>query len=329
MSGAKVDMIVNGSGSGAAARLLANGMDISALRTNDVLLYDEWKEIDKAVLKAYQQRLAGIADLEARDLTYDIPNGLGKTVFAYQNASDIEDASISMDGITRGQRDRQKYNISYLPLPMIHADFSFSIREIEASRNGNMPLDTAMAEAAARKVAEKIEEMLFQGASTYTFGGGVIYGYEDFTSRNSGSLTGAWSASAVDGEEILDDVLTMKQALITDRRYGPYALYVPTGYETALDDDFKANSDKSVRQRIQEVSGIEIVKVADFLTANKVVMVQLASDTVRLINALDVTTVQWETEGGMKVHFKVMAIKVPLLQADQDGRCGIAVYTTS
>jgi len=325
---ANVDMIYKGTGSGAAAaRLLANGMDVSALRTNDLLLYDEWKEIDKAVLKAYQQRLVGVADLEARGLTYNIPNGLGKTVFAYQNASDIEAASISMDGVTRGQRDRQKYDISYLPLPIVHADFSFSIREIEASRNGNMPLDTAMAEAAARKVAEKVEEILFQGASTYTFGGGALYGYADFASRNTGDLTGAWSTSAVDGSEILNDVLTMKQALISDRRYGPYALYVPTAYETTLDDDFKANSDKSIRQRIQEVSGIEIVKVADFLTAGKVVLTQLASDTVRIVNGLDITTVQWETEGGMKVNFKVMCIKVPQIQADQEGRCGVAVYS--
>jgi len=325
---AGVDVIYRGVGSGSvASRLLANGLNVNALRTNDVLLYDEWKEIDKAVIKAYQQRLVGVADLEARGLTYDIPNGLGKTVFAYQNASNIEDAELSMDGVTRGRRDRLEFDINYLPLPIVHADFSFSIREIEASRSGGMPLDTAMAEAAARRVAEKVEEILFQGAGTYTFGGGTLYGYEDFPHRNSGSLSGDWSSSAVSGEDILSDVLEMKQALISDKRYGPYALYVPTAYETALDDDFKSNSDKSTRQRIQEVSGIDTVRVADFLTSTRVALVQLTSDTVRVINGLDVVPVQWETEGGMKINFKVMAIKVPQLQADHDNNCGIAVFS--
>jgi uncharacterized linocin/CFP29 family protein len=322
---ANMDFFFNGKAHGnVATRLLATGMNVAALRTNDVLLYDEWKEIDKAVLKAYQQRLVGVADLTGRGLVYSIGNGLGKTVLGYQDASDIEDAQMSMDGVTRARRDRPEFDINYLPLPITHADFSFSAREIEASRSGNMPLDTTMAELAARKVAEKIETVLFTGASSYTFGGGTIYGYLDEPNRNSYAITTNWDDSPSDP---IDNLLNMKQALVDDRCYGPYVLYIPSNWELALDDDYKAESDATVRERLLKISGIADVKVADKLTADYPVLVQMTSDVVRMVNGLAVTTVQWDTEGGMQVNFKVMAIQVPQIRHDQTGRCGICVGT--
>lgn len=309
-----------------AARLLANGLNVNALRTNDVLGYDEWKAIDRTVLQAYQTRLVGVRDLLARNLRHDIPNGLGKTVLGFQYASDVESAALSMDGVTKSKADRPEVDIAYLPLPLVHFDFSFSIREIEASRNGSMPLDMSMAALAGRKCAEKVEEMLFTGASTYTFGGGSIYGFLDEPQVNTGSLTADWNDSGATGETILTDVRAMKQALLDDYCYGPYGLYVPTNYETALDDDFKANSDKSVRQRVSEISGVEAISVADKLTSDYVVLAQLTADVVRIVEGLPLTTIQWDTEGGMRINFKVMTIQIPQVRHDAAGRSGVAVF---
>ena len=322
-----MDAIYKGKAFGSVASvLLNNGFNVNALRTNDTLLYDEWKLIDAAVLKAYQDRLVAAADLQSAGLTYDIPNGLAKSVLAYQDMSDVNDAEMSMDGIRRDSRDRPEFSINYLPLPIIHKDFSFTARELAESRNGNMPLDTSMAELAARKVAEKVEDILLTGASSYAFGGGTLFGYLDYTHTNSTSMTADWDDSGASGTTILDDVLTMKQALINDRCYGPYMIYIPTAYERVLDDDFKTNSDKTIRQRLLEIGNVKGIKVVDHLTADYVVMVQMTSDVVRLINGMDITTVQWESEGGLQTNFKVMAIQVPQIRADQNGRCGV-VYS--
>jgi len=322
------DFFAKGKAVGSVAKkLLACGFNVNALRTNDTLLYDEWKEIDKAVLKSYQQRLVGVADLESRGLVYNIGNGMAKTVLAYQDASDTEVAQMSMDGKTRGQRDRPEFDINYLPLPIIHKDFSFSAREIQASRNGNMPLDTTMAELAARKVAEKIEELLFVGSGSYTFGGGTIHGYTTHSSRNTGSLNGNWDDSATSADNILDDVLSMKQALINDRCYGPYMLYIPTNFETAIEENYSDSYPGSIRQRLMQIDNLLGIKVADKLTADNVVMVQMTSDVVRMVNGLEIQTLEWEEEGGLDLKFKVMAIKVPQIRADQDGRCGVAHWS--
>jgi hypothetical protein len=176
-------------------------------------------------------------------------------------------------------------------------------------------------------VSEKIEEILFTGASTYTYGGGTIYGYTDFTHRTTGSLTANWDDSAASGTTILADVRAMKQASIDDYHYGPWMLYIPTNFETAIDDDYQTGYPKSIRTRIVEVAGIEDVKVADFLTADNVVLVQMTSDTVRMVEGLPMTTVEWDEQGGMIFNFKIMTINVPQLRADQNDRSGIVHYS--
>ncbi len=322
---ASMDSIQNGGS--VASRLLACNGDTSGLRTNDVLRKDEWKDYDKAVVKAAQQRLIGVADLKSAGLTYAISNGLGKTVLEYEDENDVTAAEMSMSAVTKGLNDVVEYDLNYLPLPITHKDFQINIRKLMASRTTGESLDTTLAALASRKVAEKIEETLFNGASTYTYGGGVIYGYTDSPVRTTGSLNAAWNASAATGATILDDVRRMKQASLDDRHYGPWNLYVPTNFEYVLDDDYVSGYPKTIRQRILEIDGIQSVKVADKLTASNVVLAQMTDDTVRMVEGLPLQTVQWDDEGGMVFKFKVMTIDVPQVRGDQNDRSGIVHFS--
>lgn len=306
-----------------AQALLNNGMDPNAIRTNDTLRKEEWMQFDEAIIKVAEDRLTGVADLMSRGLVYNVANGLGTTVLEYEDMSDMEAAQVSMDAVTRGDGDRVEFDINYLPLPITHKDFQINIRVLEASRKLGNPLDTTMAELAARKVSEMNEQYLFQGASAYAFGGGTIRGYVDAPNRNTVTLAQNWDASGKTGEEILQDVRDMKQASINANHFGPWLLYIPTAYETVLDDDFKANSDKTIRQRILEIAGIDDVKVSDYLTANNVLLVQMTSDVVRMVQGLPLTTVEWQTQGNMVFHFKVMNILVPQVRWDQTLQSGI------
>lgn len=314
---------INEIGGAVGSKLLRNNMNVECLRTNETLLHEEWLTIDKAVIKAAQLRQVGIADLRSRGLVHTVPNGLSKTVLGYQDMSDIDPAQVSMDGLTRGERDRPEYDLAYLPLPIFHKDFSFSAREIAEARQGGMPLDTTMAGMASQKVTELVEQYYFKGSSTFTYGGGTIYGLEDAPQRTTRAIGTSWLTDTA--ANILTDVRNMKQDLIDDRHYGPYILYVPTGYEVKMDDDYDiaGSSLLTIRERILKISGIQDVKVSDQLTAANVVMVQQTPDVVRLVEGLPITTVQWATEGGMKINFKVMTIQVPQVRNDQQNRSGV------
>ena len=65
------------------------------------------------------------------------------------------------------------------------------------------------------------------------------------------------------------------------------------------------------------------MKVIDTLTAANVLLVQMTSDTVRLVQGMGVQTVQWDTEGKFVSKFKVLTIAVPQVRSDQDGNSGI------
>jgi hypothetical protein len=58
-------------------------------------------------------------------------------------------------------------------------------------------------------------------------------------------------------------------------------------------------------------------------------LVQMTPDVAQAVNGMDITTLQWETVGGMEINFKVMCIQVPRLRADAYGNCGILQGTTS
>ena len=314
-------------GATTAQRLLSSGMSVNSLRTNATLRKDEWKHYDTVAIKAAQRRLVGISDLMSRGLTYSLTNGLGTTVLEYEDMSDVNDAQLSLDAVSRGQSDAIEFDLKYLPLPIVHADFDISIRKLNASRTTGQPLDTLMVEAKSQKIAEKLESILFTGSSSFTYGGGTIYGYTDFPHRNTGSLGADWDDSTATGATILADLVAMKQASIADRHFGPWILYIPTAYETVLDEDYVSGYPKTIRQRLMEVGGILDIKVVDLLTANNVLLVEMDKQTVRLVEGLPLTTVEWQTQGNMVFNFKLMTIAVPQLRADQSNRCGIQHWT--
>ncbi len=307
--------------------LVVNGKATSIRVNAATLRKDEWIQLDTAVLMAAQSRLIAVADLYSRNLVYRIGNGLAQTVLQYQDAGEMTAAEITMDAVTKTQKDRPEYGLTSLPLPIVHKDFSFNSRFLAESRVMGRGIDTLAAMQAARVVAEKVEDMLVNGTSSYTYGGGTIYGYVDFPQNVDVTLAAHWDASGTTGEMILDDVREMKQSLIDVHKFGPYVLYIPTAYETVMDDDYKSESDKTIRERILGIQNISDVRVLDSLPADHVLLVQMDAETVRMVEGLPVNTVEWQEGGGFVTNYKVLTIMVPQIRADQNGNCGVCLLS--
>lgn len=335
MTGPTVDVIQTGNngqiegGSGDVAQvLLSNGMNVQSLRTNATLRKDEWIELDKTVVQVARERLRGVGDLMSRGLRMNLTNAMGTLVVQHETVSEFTEAEVTMDAVTRTQRDRQTFNLVSTPVPITHKDFSISVRHLEASRRLGQPIDTTQAEEATRQVVERIESMLFNGlssGSTLGFGSSTaqLFGYTNRTNRNTVTLSTGWADSAQTGEGILDDVLSMITAAQNDRMYGPYMLYVPSNFWVPLMDDFKPNSDKSIIQRLRELPDLIDIKPADKLSDSNVVLTQMTRSNVDIIDGLQPTVVSWPSEGGMMLNFKVLAIMVPRIKLDAGNRSGV------
>lgn len=286
------------------------------------LQYDEWKDIDRSVIEIATLRLVGIGDLQARGLTHPL-GSIGVTISLWDRSSDMTAAEIDMSGLTGSEEDTPNYLTASVPVPVVHKDFRVNLRRLEASRRFGEGVDVTAAQIAGRVVAEASEGMLFSGEAI-TVDGATIYGYTNHGDRNQVDLTTHWDLIATANNYlIIADAIAMQNASRTDRHYGPWILYIPTAYESKMDEDYRANDNRTVRDRIKALAGIQDVKVADFLPANNVVLVQLSRETVDLATAQDISTVQWTDNGGMSNKFKVMAVWVPRLKSDFDGRMGL------
>ena len=80
-----------------AQKLIANNMDVSALRTNAVLRKDEWEQLDAALISVARERLTAAADLMDRGLVYNVPNGMGTTIVQHETVSEMTEAQV-LDG---------------------------------------------------------------------------------------------------------------------------------------------------------------------------------------------------------------------------------------
>ena len=312
--------------------LKANGID-SPVFNATTLRKDEWIELDRVVIRAARQRLRAWSDLAA--VSRLRLNGMSKTILEHESISDPGQALVDMDALSEGHSDHPHLQLEAVPLPITHSSFHVSSRKLAVSRNSGTPIDTVMGETSGRRVAEAVEQTLSGAVTGLTYGatpsGGLastVFGYTNYTNRNT--KTDMTAPTGSNGTTVLTEWLALRELLFTDRFYGPYMAYTSDNYDQSLDDEFKTNSDRSLRERLRMIDGITDIRRLDFLTTDDVVvLVQMTPDVARAVIGMPITTVQWETKGGMQLNFKTMAIMVPQLRGDFNDRCGIAHGTTS
>lgn len=322
---------------------------------------EEWIELDSVVLRAARFRLRAWADLAASN-SFGGFNGMSKLVLEYETMSDPGEAIVDMDGLTEGRSDAPQFQLQGLPLPITHSDFWFSSRKLSVSRNTGTPLDTTMGEACGRRVAELIEQTTIGVSTGVTYGGNstqvggygrasTVYGYLNFPPRLTYNTLP--TPTGLNAAAVLSSVLAMRQQLINNKFYGPFMIYHSNDWDTFLDNDYILTggnvATQTLRERLKAIEGVQDVRRLDFFwgttptypnntsgltpppnpTPNvaaspyQMIMAQMTPDVARAVNGMDITTVQWESVGGMRLNFKVMAIQVPQFRADHYGNCGV------
>lgn len=311
--------------SGGLSGVLSTVDSIADLRALNPLPKDAQEEIDRAVVQVGLDRLALVADAMAEGLVFSLPDPLSVMELKWEREAKIGHAIRTMKPEARGERQLPDRIIDSLPIYATIDDFSFNSRLLRASQRVGSPIDVSMASQATRRVNESIEDAAINGAG-FTVAGGAAPGV--LSSTSTFNLTAAWDTAT--GEQILADVLAGADVLRADRRFGPYNLYVPTAYGNALNEDFKANSDKTTRQRLQELSfGGRTLRIreADQLPSNKVVLMQMTSDVFDVVRGQAPTVVSWSDGPGWNRFFAVLAFMIPRVKTDYEGNFGIAVGT--
>jgi len=310
-----------------------------------VLTKEQWITLSTIVRLAFRERLRAWSDLMSAS-SFGGFDGMSTMVLEYQTMSDPGEAVVDFDGMTEGRSDQPLFKLEGLPMPITHSDFWFPERLLAISRKNGTPLNTRMAEAAGRRVAESVEKTLIgmitgptlgnaaSGTAGLAYGrAGSVYGYTNHPARITKTDLTAPTAGGWTAQTTVGDVLAILDLLRAKKFYGPFMVYHSTDWDTYLDDDYSTAADagsKTLRNRIREIDEIKDVRRLDFLTNTfTLLVVSMTSEVVQAVNGMDINTVQWPSMGGMRTNFKVMAIQVPLITPDYDDNCGICHATTA
>lgn len=292
------------------------------IHQNGLLRAGEWAQIDTAVLDVVRTGLVGITDLVNAGLTHPL-GGLGTVLSGYEQISDLTEADVSIDGTTEGAEDDLEFSSVFVPVPIIHKDFSLSLRKLLASRNNNEGLDVTQARTATRIVRQKMESMLFNGISKQ-LGAYPIYGYTTAPHRIQGSAVGDFG-TATNGYKTFLKALT---AFAAKGFQGPFNFYVAnTQYMELLNLIGTFNGTNELKVILDGMPQIASIKPSFDVADGNLVGVQMTSDVVDLAVAEDITPLQWEVMGGMKVKFRVMCALAPRIKFDANNTCGVLNYT--
>lgn len=280
------------------------------LVTNGLLREMETREIEEALTKVSRRDLVAVADLRAAGLVTNLRN-IGVTSFEFERVSPVGEASQSMSILDLGNRDLVKFSLTAIPVPVTASQFSLDARQAAAGGldgTRGEPISITNVEEHTRAVAEKLEDSLVNG-SPIKMGGNGMPGYCNFGSREQVSFSDtAWSTISGAPGAAITDVIAMRSAARGNGFTGPYNLYIPSNFDGILDDDYKANSDRTLRERLLAIDGITNIKVLPSLPDSNVLLVQMTRSVVQAAVGQDISTITWDLMGGLQSNWAILAV---------------------
>lgn len=321
----------------AGFRLLEEMLDQEEFRAAAPLPERSQVVVDQAVISVGRQRLQFIEELRREGLVFNLPNAMS-IPFLEQNmmGADVQATQRVMNPEARGEDQLPTISAGRLPIYITKDQFSLGIRELGASRRVGMPLDTTLIQMKTRGINEAIEDAGVNGATTLDGNALVVGGYSapgllTATNANTQALTlAAWTGTSPVGATVQAEVNAMYAKEYGDFKRGPYTLFIPSGVDFAFNVDFKVNGNDSIRTRLQQnTTGGRPLRIVtlDMLPSTKVVLAQMTSDVMDLIDGFGPTVIPYTSATGLTFHNMIMAIQVPRFKTDASSNSGIVIGT--
>ena len=297
-------------------------------RSFDLLPKIAWEYIDDVVVRTAKEELNGITDLNSNPNTNITFDGMSASVYTKRRISEMSAAYMGMSPEAGGEAGRlDETNIS-IPLPVTYKDFWLNTKQVAMAARIGYPIDVTHIEEATRSVVRKLEDTLFNGE--FPDGGSTLYGYTKFPDRVPYTIPESWTAVGKTPDEIFADVNAMVNLSMTNNHYGPWIIYIPWQYQIVLNKDYYIGdtytvADGTIYDRLLKIPGVQAIKMTHSLAADNVVMVEMTSGTIQLINGIPIRAMAWEPPGSPSWDhkFKVMGMAAPMCLSDYNGQCGI------
>lgn len=181
-------------------------------------------------------------------------------------------------------------------LPWYHADYKFTVQDLNNVRNLGLPLDASKARAAAQKVNDLFDAALYSRSSVY----GTLGAYGLFT--GTAVATRVWSAAAP--YEIFNDVVNFIKAV-------PAAYQTPEMRMIVHQDNYHemsrisdANPQSARNLLAQSYPGLQII-VSKEATEGFGLLYPFRDDVIYLVVGMPLRTVEWDNKP-WEGHYKAV-----------------------
>lgn len=313
----------------AAMMALYNGtrIDFRKYRSFETLPQQAWEYIDETLIRTAKENLVGIADLQSRPGTSINFDGMTASVYTKKRVSEVGAANIAVSPDTSANSAILDMSDVSVPMVVTYKDFHINIKQMAMASRIGLPLEASLVEEATRSVSRTLEDTLFNG--NVKANGATAYGYTTFPDRQTYTIPISWATALP--SLVLADVNNMISLSMQANYFGPWMLYIPWQYQVRLNEDYLSGStgdypvSGSIQDRLMTLPNLLGIKVSNYLANDNIVLVEMTSDTVQLINGMPMRVVAWEPPGtpNWEHKFKVMTMSVPMLISDYNGGCGI------
>jgi uncharacterized linocin/CFP29 family protein len=182
---------------------------------------------------------------------------------------------------------------TYVPLPILHADFMIHWRDLEEAQQSVMPLDTGPAASAAAQCARLEDELIFQGREDL--------GYDGICTV-AGRQTRACSDWTQMGNAFRDVAAAVEQ-LNSAGFPGPFAVAASPMQLVAMNRMFENTGVLEIDQvRKLATAGVYVTPV---LPEPSVIVLATGPENLDLVIGLDMTVAYMQTDK-MNHHFRVL-----------------------
>lgn len=184
---------------------------IDLLARNESPLTDsEWQAIDNVVVQSARRQLVA-----RRFIQVFGPLGAGIQDIDFDMYGGTDNARIDMLG--RGEASPvESIQRIHEKIPLIYKDFVLYWRDIETSRRLDLPLDVSTSAAAAAFVAQREDDLIFNGNAELDFPGLLTADGRNHVESHNWDEAGS----------AFEDIVAAIQRLIDDGFNGPYAVAV-------------------------------------------------------------------------------------------------------
>lgn len=274
-----------------------------------------------------------IIEVRRRELTAidDLMTGSGLTVDAA-----ITDQLVGFENINEFQRAQQEMNPTsfdnnntvftedFVPNPITHSSFQVPFRQQGFQYKSSLGMSESI-----RQVSERNQDTLINGNSSLlvSFQGKnfEIFGYTNHPDRGVDTITD-WTLAS-NSEAIVTETVTALGLMHTGQggvKNDSVILYLANDIWTNVQNDFKANSDKTIMTRLMQIAQIKEVKPAEKLANGNALLVEMLARTIQIAVAQDIIVVPHVKTNPMSAqHMTAYSAMTHQIKSDSNSKTGI------